>query len=295
MSPKIKKSHRKVDKYRLYELSVQSPKEHTDWLNAAYREIRAGKSALRLREDFCGTFSICCHWVTQSPQHRSMGLDLDPETLAYGRKHHLSKLTQEQQKRVQPLQKNVMSVTRPGSDIIFAPNFSFMIFKQRRDLLAYFRSVLSSLDEDGIFVLETAGGPGFIEEIKERKRVKDPETGERFTYIWHQKSFNPINDNGHFAIHFKLDDGTLIEDPFTYDWRVWSIPELRDVLVDAGFSETLVYWEDEDSDGQPNGDFIRSELGDNAHAWGAYVVGLKAPEKRSAARKRFERLEKKLV
>jgi hypothetical protein len=285
----MKAKRKKIDKYRLYELSVQSPKEHTEWLNAAYREIRAGKTPLRLREDFCGTFSICCYWVTQSLKHQSMGLDLDPETLAYGKKNHLSKLTAEQQKRVKPLQKNVMSVTRPGSDIIFAPNFSFMIFKQRKMLVDYFKAVLGSLDDDGIFVLETAGGPGFIEEIKERKRVKDPETGERFTYIWHQKSFDPITDNGHYAIHFKLDDGTLIEDPFTYDWRVWSIPELRDILSDAGFSESLVYWEADDSEGQPSGEFIRASNGDNAHAWGAYVVGLKNPEKRFVPKKRFER------
>ncbi len=31
------KKTRPVDPYRLYELSVQSPKEHTEWLNFAYK------------------------------------------------------------------------------------------------------------------------------------------------------------------------------------------------------------------------------------------------------------------
>jgi hypothetical protein len=40
-------------------------------------------------------------------------------------------------------------------------------------------------------------------------------------------------------------------DAFVYEWRLWSVPELRDAMDEAGFSKTQVYakladaWDDE--------------------------------------------------
>jgi hypothetical protein len=61
---------------------------------------------------------------------------------------------------------------------------------------------------------------------------------------------------------------------FTYDWRIWSIPELRDLLIEAGFTETAVYWETEHK-GEATGEYAKSELGDNAYSWIAQVVAIK--------------------
>lgn len=33
----------------------------------------------------------------------------------------------------------------------------------------------------------------------------------------------------------------MIRDAFSYDWRLWSIPELREASLDAGFARVDVY------------------------------------------------------
>jgi len=56
---------------------------------------------------------------------------------------------------------------------------------------------------------------------------------------------------------------------------MWSIPELRDVLTEVGFSETVVFWEGNDEDGEGNGIFERTEVGDVCEAWVAYIAARK--------------------
>jgi hypothetical protein len=263
---------RKPNKYAMYELSVQSPDYHAEWFAEIFKEI-GGKDARSMREDFCGTFALSCEWVKLNEANTALGVDLDPEPLAYGRKVHLPELTASQRKRIQILKANVLSVKAPKVDLILACNFSFYIFKQRATLIEYFRKCHQSLAKSGMLMLDLSGGPGMIEEMKERKKLRDKKLG-RFTYVWEQKSFDPITHDGKYAIHFKTPDGYLLEDAFTYDWRLWTIPEVRECLAEAGFPESCVYWETMHK-GEGTGEYIRLENGDNAHAWIAYVVGMK--------------------
>ena len=270
-----------IDKYTLYERSVQSPAQHVEWLRAAYQDLFSA-APRHLREDFCGTFWLCAEWIKADPSHSAVGLDLDPEPLAYGRQAHLRNLTPAQKRRLQILQQNVLTVTKPKADLIIAGNFSFCIFKERQILVDYFRKCLASLSPSpgGALVLEIAGGPGMIAPMRERKTVK---LGSRkFTYIWDQKSFDPITHNASYSIHFESKPKTgkgsfVMRDAFTYDWRLWSITELRDALSEAGFQETAVYWETEHK-GEGTGEYVRSEHGDNAYAWIAYVAGIRRDE-----------------
>ena len=263
-------------RYRLYEKSVQSPEVHVEMFDTFYREIR--ESAPRsLREDFCGTFSVSCQWVRSAQDRTALGLDLDPEPLLYGRQKHWSRLSPAQKKRIRILQKNVVSKTTPGSDVIVACNFSFCVFKQRRFLIDYFRSCLQSLSSKGILVLELAGGPGMIESMRERRQIP-LNRKEKFTYIWDQKSFDPVSHDGHYAIHFVLKgkDGKRkrIENAFVYDWRMWTIPELRECLIEAGFPSTTVFWESEHQ-GVGTGEYHQTTQGSNDYAWISYIIGVR--------------------
>jgi hypothetical protein len=261
------------DKYAHYESSVQTPEEHVRIFDRMFRDIRGGV-ALSLREDFCGTFLISKEWVKSHPERTAMGLDLDPEPLAYGKKHTLSGLTSGEKKRLSLFRENVCIPQKVKSQIIGAGNFSFFIFKTREEMRRYFKAALASLSRDGIFVLEMAGGPGFICTGREQKTYRVPGLG-RFTYYWDQKSFDPIQHHGLYSIHFKDKTGKMHRDCFRYDWRVWTIPELREIMEEAGFRETGVYWEEPGPDGQGNGEYVRSEAGDNAHSWIAFVVGIR--------------------
>ena len=269
-----------LSKYALYEQAVQSPELHRYWFHKIYEDLFRRRPH-RLREDFCGTFLLSRSWVAAHPKNTALALDLDPEPLNYGKKNHLPALSPGAKKRLQILQQNVISVTRPQSDLIVACNFSFCTFKDRKTLIAYFKKCRQSLANPGALVLELAGGPGMIGSLRETKMVrttpqnsKNPKAREKFQYIWDQRSFDPIQRNGHYAIHFKLADGRRLNNAFTYDWRMWTIPEVRDALLEAGYKETAVYWETEHG-GRGTGEFVRIEKGDNAFSWVAYIAALK--------------------
>lgn len=255
----------------MYEKAVQSPDVHVDWYTDWYKDIRK-RAPRTVREDFCGTFAVACEFVTRHKKNTSMALDLEPECLEYGRANHLSKLTPEQQKRVKVMRKNVLSTTSPGVDMIIASNFSFNIFHHRRELVRYFKHCHKSLNGSGVVILEMAGGPGMIEKAKEPEDFKLDK--KKYTYIWHQKDFDPITRIGDWAIHFKLPNGKTMKDAFTYHWRLWTVPELREAMEEAGFKKSIVYWETTHK-GKGTDEYAPAEHGGNDHSFVAYIVGVK--------------------
>jgi hypothetical protein len=257
--------------YRLYEQSVQSPEVHIDWVVSIYQDLR-NDYPVHLREDFCGTFQLSCAWVKRNRHNTAIGLDLDKEPISYGKRKHLLHLHPHQKNRIKIARQNAISITSPKADVILVGNFSFYILKDRRELVRYFKSAKRSLTQDGIFLLEMAGGPGMTARMTEKRTVK-PEHSEKFVYVWDQKSFDPIHRNGKYSIHFQFPNGKKIRDAFTYDWRMWTIPEVRDALAEAGFKKSVVYWETSHR-GEGTGEFLPAEEGDNAFSWIGYVVGL---------------------
>ena len=260
-------------KYDLYENSVQTPVLHVQMFSTMFQEIRK-TPAKQLREDFCGTFLLSCHWVRQNPKNTALCLDIDPEPLEYGKKKHWARLTDDQKQRINLGQANVLKSTRIKNDLIVGCNFSFFVFKERELLLQYFKSALKSLNSKGLLILEMAGGPGMITTPSKEQRTIYRTPKEKFVYVWEQKSFDPIDRTARYAIHFKLQNGTVLKNAFTYDWRLWTIPEIRDAMKEAGFKDTCVYWETSHQ-GEGTGEYARIEQGDNAFAWIAYVIGIK--------------------
>ena len=98
---------------------------------------------------------------------------------------------------------------------------------------------------------------------------------EGYTYVWDQDAFNPITHEYVCRIHFRFPDGSELTDAFVYHWRLWSIPEVRDLLLEVGFSRVEVYWEGADEDGEPSGEFQIDNGGDNSPAWVAYIVAFR--------------------
>lgn len=262
-------------KYALYEASVQSAKEHIDWLVKIFHEMR-GRYPSVLREDFCGTFLQAVEWVKRNRNNIAIGVDLDSEPLRYGKRVHQKGLTTEQKKRVELKNADVTTVKTKPADIILAGNFSFYTLRSRDLLVRYLKNCYRSLKPGGFVFLEMAGGPGMIEKIKERRSVRGDgkTTPKKMQYVWDQKEFDPIQNRGQYAIHFYFPNGKKLRDVFTYDWRVWSIPEVRDAMRDAGFEQSVVFWEQE-SKGEGTGEYLPMNTGDNAYSWVGYVLGLK--------------------
>lgn len=179
-----------ADRHRLYEQSVQSPEAEVNFIDRTYRELRC-KTARRLREDFCGTAALCREWVRRRKTNRAAGVDIDPEVLAWGRAHNLSRLDVGQAQRLDLRQEDVLGVDAGGQDVICALNFSYWLLKERGTMLRYFRQVREALKPDGIFFLDAYGGYDSYRVIVE-ERVIQGDAGP-FTYIWDQDQYDPVS------------------------------------------------------------------------------------------------------
>jgi SAM-dependent methyltransferase len=260
-----------VDRHVLYQQSVQAVDAEIDFVDDTYKALR-GRRASRLREDFCGTANTSCEWVRRRPGNIAVGLDLDQPTLDWGLAHNIARLKPSARERVQLLRRDVL---RPGPgtsnmDVILAMNFSYWCFKSRATMLRYFRSVRASLAPKGLFMLDFCGGWECMKEMRERRPVGGKVRG--FTYIWDHARYDPISGDLTCHIHFAFPDGTRIKRAFSYDWRLWTFPELRDILTDAGFSRVTMYWEGDDGDGEGNGVFEPADKGEAIASWIAYIV-----------------------
>ncbi|MCH1440792.1 MAG: hypothetical protein L7W43_14110, partial [Rubripirellula sp.] len=87
-----------ADRFDCYQKSVQTPDHEVVFFEQAYRDAY-GSAPTDLREDFCGTFAICCDWVASKSKRTAIGVDLCSETLQWGRDNNLAKLKKSQQKR----------------------------------------------------------------------------------------------------------------------------------------------------------------------------------------------------
>lgn len=257
-----------ADIHELYELSVQNVEHEIEFLQKTFQDIR-GRTAYRLREDFCGTASAACQWVRQGEEFQAIGVDIDADVLEWGRKNRLGRLPSADQARVQLIESDVMAVETAPVDIAVAFNFSYFIFDTRDKLRSYFERAHAALKDDGLFFVDMFGGSEAQEETREKTKHKG------FTYVWHQAKFHPVTHFMRCHIHFKFPDGSKLKKAFTYEWRLWTAPEIRELLLEAGFSSATVYWEGEDEDGEGNGVFTPEDRGEADLAWIAYVVATK--------------------
>ena len=257
------------DKYKYYIASVQSPECDVEFFDQVWQELRSNKKLILLREDFCGTFIVCCQWVKSKNYRKAIGVDINKEPLDYGYKTHYPKLNDHQKKRVNTCHMNVLSNKTPSAQMIVANNFSYFLFKERKDILKYFSLACKKLEKEGLFVIDCFGGSQCCEPNE------DEVEHEGFSYFWDQNGFDPISNHAEFDIHFKRKREKKRLKVFSYDWRMWSIPELRELLLEAGFVKTHVYWEGTTKEGEGDGIYTRSEKGESCESWTAYIVSEK--------------------
>jgi len=259
----------RADKYDLYLRSVQVPEHETMMFARFFRSVFK-RPALTLREDFCGTAGICAAWVRGQPHRRAIGVDLDPEPLSWGLEHNVGALPEKARERVLLVKGDVRTLKSPPVDVLSAQNFSFFTFKTRKDLLLYFKAARGNLKKEGIFVLDMLGGGDVQKEDEEETRNLPG-----FTYVWEQVRFDPITAECLFRIHYRFPDGSEISPAFEYEWRLWTLPEVREVLLEAGFSKVEVYWEGTTRRGKGDDNWKKQTSAESDPAWVAYVVAIK--------------------
>jgi hypothetical protein len=258
------------DRHHLYSAAVQNPAEDLRFVQSAY-EQRHGHLLQTIREDFCGTALITAEWVRRNRRHRGWGLDLDAAVLEWGRSHHLPSLGRAAE-RLSLECGNVLDWRGPQVQAVLALNTSYSCFKDRVVLRRYFENARRGLKPDGLLVLDATGGTDVLRTGTIKRRVPagvafDGTKVPSFTYVLEQESYDPEGNETLFHLHFQVRGRPPYRRAFTYDYRHWSLPELKEVLLEAGFREVEVYPE-----GWRRGLRRRDRIA-NGTFWMAYVTG----------------------
>ncbi|MBY0113709.1 MAG: hypothetical protein K2Y21_12890 [Phycisphaerales bacterium] len=226
-----------------YELCVTEPRRVVPFLHAVH-----GRKPLTLREDFSGSAALARAWAASSKTRKSIAVDADPEPLRRARGA-----------RVRAVVADVLRCAA-RADIIAATNFPVGYCHTRKALSKYLRSARSRLNRHGVLVFDVYGGrdaysPGKIIQLM-RAPVQKPWSGELVEYTFEQRAADPVTGLVRDVLHFRAwregkgvaakrasraAPDVELTDAFVYDWRLWSLPELRDALSEAGFGAVEVY------------------------------------------------------
>lgn len=282
------------DKYQFYQWAVQSPEVDVEFLLSLYQALRltkkkgkkksesllshggkGGKNALKmplhLREDFCGTALLCATWLKQSDLFTAEGFDIDKEPVNWGVVNNFEDVEHWPERMTFQL-KDVREKSKISPDIRIAQNFSYCVFKKRQEMKDYLQSCFDDISDDGLFVMDIHGGSESFVAMEEEKEIE----AHRFSYFWDQDEYYPITGEVIRKIHFQETGKKKYTDVFVYDWRMWTIPELFELLEEVGFAKVICYWEGTDEDGvSGNGIFTPSKKGSNDLSWVSYIVALK--------------------
>lgn len=260
-------NRKNADLHWLYEQSVQNVDFEVEFIDKAFKK-EFGRKPTFLREDFCGTALLCACWAEHRPENVALGVDLDGPTLEWGRLNNMAPLG-DRAAAITLIQDDVRNVAGPKAEVLAATNFSWWCFKTRRELKEYLTLCHAALQDEGMLLMDIYGGPeAQIPQLEEREV-------EGFDYLWDQDKFNPITHEMVCHIHFQFPDGSRMKKAFTYDWRLWMLPETRDLLEECGFRKVLVYWEGTNKKGEPNGVFKPDLKGDLAPAWVSYIIAFR--------------------
>ncbi|KVH90673.1 hypothetical protein Ccrd_007306 [Cynara cardunculus var. scolymus] len=278
-------------KFSLYQQSVQSPKGDISYLQNT-------------------------EWLRSDSRRTAVGLDLDVEALDWCMENNVNKVGADLSSRIflyhgnvlQPLEaklvksnlQNIMhnvtleekgngsesiadseALPVPPRDIICAFNYSCCCLHSRQELISYFKHALHALSKKGgIFVMDLYGGTSSECELRMQRRFPN------FTYTWEQAGFDIIQRKTRISLHFTLQkqQKKKLRHAFSYSWRLWSLPEIKDCLEEAGF-RSVHFWIRQ----MPDSENIKSMEGFGAardikyeevtsfqqqDSWNAYIVGV---------------------
>jgi len=255
-----------ADRHALYQESVQNSEFELDFIDTTFKEL-TGREASSMREDFCGTAISSVEWVERRDTNTAIGVDFDPEVLGWGEKHNASRLKPAQRERLTLLEEDVTTVTTEKVDVIQAYNFSYWFFQERKVMLDYFKRTREALKDDGVLFLDVFGGSECYQTQKEKRKL------DGFKYIWEQAEFNAITNELKCHIHFHFPDKSKLKKAFSYTWRVWGARELREILEEAGFKETIVYRQEFDpKTDEALDEYIATDEAEDYACWLGYLI-----------------------
>lgn len=276
----MNETSRPLDRFDCYELCVQSPRHVTAFLHAV--ASRDGWEPTVLREDFCGTAAVSRRWIEEANAmdeahpwraRQAIAMDLDQDVVALARR------SADPTAAIRFFQGDCTakdpSAESDPSDLVFVGNFSLGYCHARTTLVRYLKQCHARLRASrGVFACDLYGGPNAftLGGIHRRHPSRGHET---IHYIWQHEEADPATAMVTNSISFEIErDGEIVERlsrAFVYRWRLWSLPELKDAMSDAGFREVEVYTDVNVAPGQkPEPVAVPEDLRKD---WVAMVVG----------------------
>lgn len=256
-----------LDRYVLYQEAVQDPEVEIGFIDRVYRKVRRCPPR-SMHEDFSGTAALSCAWVRSHPKRTAVAVDIDADPLRWGQAHNVALLDGDQRRRIRLEQGDACEHDTGSADVVVALNFSYYALHTRERLITWLARARSQLEPDGLLVMDVLGGPSCYAVGEDPK-----EDREGFVYQWETLAFDPISHRARCAIHFLLNDGREMRQAFTYEWRLWTMPELRDALREAGFDRSTVWWEGVDAEtGEGDGRYTAQESAEPLDCWVSYLV-----------------------
>ncbi|XP_006409756.2 uncharacterized protein LOC18026632 [Eutrema salsugineum] len=308
-------------KFLLYQQSVQSPKGDISYLQKFFLMYVGGRQPLHFQEDFCGTALLSAEWLKTDTRRTAIGLDFDLEALEWCMDNNISKLGADGYSRMSLFHGNVLAPDEaklvksesheliqnislddgdsedlvdpcaeslekdgpdslPKRDIVCAFNFSCCCLHKRSELVLYFKNARKALSKrGGIFVMDLYGGASAEGQLKLQRKFPS------FTYTWEQAEFDIVSRKTRISLHYHLQkQNRKIRHAFSYSWRLWSLPEIKDCMEEAGF-RSVHFWlrempdasEMRRTDGFGAGRDIKYEEVKSfpqCDAWNAYIVAV---------------------
>lgn len=245
-----------LDRFDLYELCVQSPAYDARMLEA----IHGGRPRV-LGEDFCGTAALSRAWVDLGPDRRAIAVDRDPIVIERALIGNAQRVPADPRRRDTPRPRidYLLADVRDAddrADILGLLNYAICEIHTRPDLVAYLaharRRLRTTGRTRGCLICDVyTGNDAFLP--GETSRTFDHPAGHEVVYTWEQREADPLTGMVENAIHFQVRppkakgrkrgkvEAAVHRDAFHYHWRLWSIPELREAMLEAGFTSTQVF------------------------------------------------------
>jgi hypothetical protein len=236
-----------MNPHDLYERSVTNPAALVAFILAAYAEgaSTSARGPKVLREDFSGSAALAKHFAASSRARRAIAVDRDPIPLAHAAGPRMTLVLAD------------VLEAKDRADIIAATNFALGYSHTRAALITYLRHAHACLARRGLFLADIYGGHTAFRTGSWTRTIRHPQLGT-FLYRWNQREADPttgmVRNSIDFGITTRAKKKTTsrsatksapatkwTKDAFTYHWHLWSMPELRDAMSEAGFQHIDFY------------------------------------------------------
>ena len=217
--PKERLTHHAKDSlFMRYEAAVQNVAFTLRFCEQHFKRKR-GRTPLSLREDFAGSAQIA-HAFAQRAR-RAVAVDHDESVLDYGKRHHAKGAG------AHVVVADVCTHLNETFDLVLAENFSWGVFHAQSELLRYFENARLSCNDEGALIFDVMAG----HDLKKKWRR------EHDDWAFGERTYDPLTNVGTFVLELFDDDAKGLIDAFVYRWRLYDLAHLRELLLQAGFSE----------------------------------------------------------